>query len=253
MVSTIFPPAGRRASTCTGSAARCPSTCASAWSSAIAAGRASARTASSTCTTASSSPTRWARAARLRLPRARAHARRSSRRSATGRRRTGPARTGTHRYTAEQFGLSDAQIRSDYDFYIRHFDVDASKVTTTSDTDIRRARCPAGPTRCRRSSGVGDNLIATWRPDGATEAEVQDMNKLALSILAVRLPVPRLHRRPPAGVHAAVELRVQPGRTRPRLRVLDRRDRPARASTGSPGSAAPSRFVEITQQAHRHA
>ena len=31
---------------------------------------------------------------------------------------------------------------------------------------------------------VGDNLIATWRPDGATPAEVQDMNKLALSILA---------------------------------------------------------------------
>ena len=31
---------------------------------------------------------------------------------------------------------------------------------------------------------VSDNLIATWRPDGATEAENQDMNKLALSILA---------------------------------------------------------------------
>jgi hypothetical protein len=30
---------------------------------------------------------------------------------------------GTHRYTAEQFGLSTAQLRSDYDFYIRHFDV----------------------------------------------------------------------------------------------------------------------------------
>ena len=32
--------------------------------------------------------------------------------------------------------------------------------------------------------GVADDLLATWRPDGATEAEVQDMNKLALSILA---------------------------------------------------------------------
>jgi hypothetical protein len=31
---------------------------------------------------------------------------------------------GTHRYTAEQFGLTTAQIRSDYDFYIRHFDVE---------------------------------------------------------------------------------------------------------------------------------
>jgi sulfotransferase family protein len=30
---------------------------------------------------------------------------------------------GTHRYSAEQFGLSAAQLRSDYDFYIRHFDV----------------------------------------------------------------------------------------------------------------------------------
>jgi len=30
---------------------------------------------------------------------------------------------GIHRYTAEQYGLSDAQVRSDYDFYIRRFDV----------------------------------------------------------------------------------------------------------------------------------
>ena len=31
---------------------------------------------------------------------------------------------------------------------------------------------------------VGDNLMASWRPDGATVSEQQDMNKLALSILA---------------------------------------------------------------------
>jgi len=31
---------------------------------------------------------------------------------------------------------------------------------------------------------VGENLIAKWRPDGATAAEVQDMNKLALSMLS---------------------------------------------------------------------
>jgi hypothetical protein len=30
---------------------------------------------------------------------------------------------GTHRYTAEQYGLTTEQIRSDYDFYIRRFDV----------------------------------------------------------------------------------------------------------------------------------
>ncbi len=64
------------------------------------------------------------RATRLRLPRLRAHADRSSRPSATGRSRTGPARTGTHHYTAEQFGLTDAQLRDDYRFYTDHFDVD---------------------------------------------------------------------------------------------------------------------------------
>jgi len=32
--------------------------------------------------------------------------------------------------------------------------------------------------------GVAGNLLAKWRPDGATEAEVQDMNKLVLSILS---------------------------------------------------------------------
>jgi Sulfotransferase family len=31
---------------------------------------------------------------------------------------------GTHHYTAEQFGLTVDQIRSDYDFYIRHFGVE---------------------------------------------------------------------------------------------------------------------------------
>jgi hypothetical protein len=31
---------------------------------------------------------------------------------------------GSHRYTAEQFGLSTQQLRSDYDFYIRHFGVE---------------------------------------------------------------------------------------------------------------------------------
>jgi hypothetical protein len=30
---------------------------------------------------------------------------------------------GQHRYTAEQYGLSVEQIRSDYEFYIRHFDI----------------------------------------------------------------------------------------------------------------------------------
>jgi len=34
---------------------------------------------------------------------------------------------GTHTYTAEQFGLSTEQLRSDYDFYIRHFDVELER------------------------------------------------------------------------------------------------------------------------------
>lgn len=34
-----------------------------------------------------------------------------------------PGAYGTHRYTAEQYGLTVDQIRSDYDFYISHFDV----------------------------------------------------------------------------------------------------------------------------------
>ena len=31
---------------------------------------------------------------------------------------------GTHRYTPEQFGLTAARVRADYDPYIRHFDID---------------------------------------------------------------------------------------------------------------------------------
>ena len=31
---------------------------------------------------------------------------------------------GQHRYTAEEFGLTDAQLRSDFDAYVRHFDVE---------------------------------------------------------------------------------------------------------------------------------
>ena len=51
--------------------------------------------------------------------------------------------SGTHRYTAEQFGLTAEQIRSDYDFYIRHFDVADGGMTRHD----RRSR--HGATRCR--------------------------------------------------------------------------------------------------------
>jgi hypothetical protein len=43
---------------------------------------------------------------------------------------------------------------------------------------------PKWTEQMRALEGVSENLVATWRPDGATEAEVQDMNRLALSILA---------------------------------------------------------------------
>jgi hypothetical protein len=43
---------------------------------------------------------------------------------------------------------------------------------------------PSWADQLKALDGVSDTLIAKWRPDGATEAEVQDMNKLALSILA---------------------------------------------------------------------
>jgi hypothetical protein len=43
---------------------------------------------------------------------------------------------------------------------------------------------PSWADQMKALAGVGDHLIAGWRPEGATEAEIQDMNKLALSILA---------------------------------------------------------------------
>jgi hypothetical protein len=52
-----------------------------------------------------------------------------------------------------------------------------------SDSDAPHA-LPGWADQMKALERVGDNLIAKWRPDGATEAETQDMNKLALSILA---------------------------------------------------------------------
>ena len=34
---------------------------------------------------------------------------------------------GTHRYTAEQFGLTDAQLRADFGFYTDHFDIELER------------------------------------------------------------------------------------------------------------------------------
>ena len=46
------------------------------------------------------------------------------------------------------------------------------------------ATLPTWDDQMEALKGVVDELLATWRPDGASEAERQDMNKLALSILA---------------------------------------------------------------------
>jgi hypothetical protein len=43
---------------------------------------------------------------------------------------------------------------------------------------------PSWADQMKALEGVVDNLNATWRPQGATEAERQDMNRLALSILS---------------------------------------------------------------------
>ena len=45
-------------------------------------------------------------------------------------------------------------------------------------------KLPSWTDQMKALERVGDNLMATWRPDSPTEAEYQDMNRLALSILA---------------------------------------------------------------------
>ncbi len=47
-----------------------------------------------------------------------------------------------------------------------------------------RDTLPSWAAQMKALEGVGDHLMAAWRPDGATEAERQDMNRLALSMLA---------------------------------------------------------------------
>src|SRR5436189_118373 len=51
-------------------------------------------------------------------------------------------------------------------------------------TALPPAALPSWADQMRALERVGENLVAKWRPDGATAAELQDMNKLALSILS---------------------------------------------------------------------
>ena len=88
-----LPRTGRRARPAPARAARSRRTCASASSAASRRGRASARTGSSTSTTPSSSPIRWAPYAASTPPSTSSSRRRSRRRSSTGTRPTAPAPT----------------------------------------------------------------------------------------------------------------------------------------------------------------
>jgi hypothetical protein len=51
-------------------------------------------------------------------------------------------------------------------------------------TESGNGSLPTWTDQMKALERVSDNLMATWRPDGPTAAETQDMNKLALSILA---------------------------------------------------------------------
>ena len=107
---------------------------------------------------------------------------------------------------------------------------------------------PSWDDQMRGARGVVDNLLATWRPDGATEAEMQDMNKLALSILAsgYLCHVYTDARRPvfmPLWNYAFNQGGPDPDY------VYSTAEIDPQACTGSPATAGTSRFVEITQQA----
>ena len=148
---------------------------------------------------------------------------------------------GTHRYTAEQFGLSIEQIRSDYDFYIRHFDVARGGMTAM--TAPAHLGCTDGVAEGRRRPPAGhlaSRRRVRGRSPGHEQARAVDP--------CMRLPVQRVHRRPQAGVHAVVELRLQSGRSEPRLCVSNAEIDGAGVYelVGRRGTV---RFVEITQQA----
>jgi len=51
-------------------------------------------------------------------------------------------------------------------------------------TDLHPDHLPTWAEQMQALEPIGESLIARWRPDGATAAEVQDMNKLMLSMLA---------------------------------------------------------------------
>ncbi|HEY6533391.1 MAG TPA: DUF1214 domain-containing protein [Acidimicrobiales bacterium] len=55
---------------------------------------------------------------------------------------------------------------------------------TTPESSDGPGTLPSWTDQMRLLDGLGERLIDKWRPDGATEAEIQDMNRLVLSILS---------------------------------------------------------------------
>ena len=98
---------------------------------------------------------------------------------------------GTHRYTAEQFGLTHGAaafrlrlLHPPLRRRARRLNAPPARSNPTMSNSGAPQPPPHWADQMRALEGVADNLLAEWRPDGATEAETQDMNKLALSILA---------------------------------------------------------------------
>jgi len=56
--------------------------------------------------------------------------------------------------------------------------------TSTSNNGHDAGGLPTWADQMRALEPVADHLLATWKPDGATPGEVQDMNRLVLSILS---------------------------------------------------------------------
>ena len=178
-------------------------------------------------------------APRLRLPRARAHARRSSRRSRdwqvgqpVRRARHAPLHRRAVRPQRRRSCAPTTTSTSD------HFDIDDSKGPTTWSDDGIRDRCPPGPTRCARSSRSVDNLLADVAPrrrhrgrgPGHEQARAVDPRRAATCAASTPTRAARCSCR--CGTTRST-------RAVPTPTTCTRRPRSTRtASTGSPASAA---------------
>jgi hypothetical protein len=107
---------------------------------------------------------------------------------------------------------------------------------------------PSWADQMRALQPVGENLMAKWRPEGATEAEVQDMNKLALSMLASAYLCHVYPDTKRPGFMPLWNYAFNQGGPDPDYVYLTAELDPAGTYRIS-GTRGTSRFVEITQQA----